>query len=419
MGLKKTLNKLTNKLPLVNDIVLFVITNLLYSLMVFVLNLTFPVLFENQIFNKVVYIFQMVILMNSLSNFGISTSLLRNSVIDKLNSLKNAFFMFIIIQFIFFVLSFFKNNLITKLINLDGMTGYEHFMFYMSIISINVYLFNKSVMNSQKEFRLMLRNIFYLILIRVLSISIVYSFNITEIREVLFLIFVLPFIVEYVYFSRMIFRIGLKKIIKINTKSLKSFFYFSLRVFIVGSIFSLTDRLVIIKMKNVNEDITALLAFSFGFLGVISVLNFSFQNYFLNKINPLEKESVFNFLKKLKKYLIHYCVLVIGAITFICLIIYFLYAQINPLIYSISVILILKTAVTSYLGFKNILITSFDMLNYAVLINLLRFILVYYTLTFSDKINLIQLLIVISLIMIFCEYFLNMVVNFKLKNKYA
>ena len=159
-----------------NDMVLFTITNLLYSAMVFILNLIFPLLFERELFNQVVYIFQMIILLNSIINFGISTGLLRNSTIDKKNALRCALLSIVLIQISLVLLSFFQNNPITTSLFLSDLNSLEHFLFYFSVISINIYLYNKSIMNSEKKFEKMFTNMIYIILIRAIGILVIYFF---------------------------------------------------------------------------------------------------------------------------------------------------------------------------------------------------------------------------------------------------
>ena len=177
-----------------NDIILFTTTNLLYSLMVFVLNLIFPLLLEKELFTQVVYVFQMIILMNSLSNLGISTGLLRNSIIDKKNTLRYALLAIMLIQMSILFLSFFNNNPITIFLSLADLNSLEHFLFYFSVVSINIYLYNKSIMNSEKKFRKMITNVSFIILLRILGLVLIYFFIDKTLTNFLIFIFILPFV---------------------------------------------------------------------------------------------------------------------------------------------------------------------------------------------------------------------------------
>lgn len=400
-----------------NDVILFTITNLLYSAMVFILNLIFPLLFERELFNQVVYIFQMIILTNSIINFGISTGLLRNSIIDKKNALRCALLSIVLIQISLVLLSFFQNNPITTFLILSDLNSLEHFLFYFSVISINIYLYNKSIMNSEKKFEKMFINMIYIIVIRAIGILVIYFFVEKTLTNVLIFIFVLPFVCEYIYLLKKLTQYNIRVLFSFD-KSFLSFLHFCISVFIAGALFSYADRMIIIKMKNYNPDTAALFAFAFGFLGVVSVLNYSFQNYYINRINPEDKQSVFSFLEKLNKYSLHYLIFVIISISIICVLIYIFYADIDFLIFPITIILIFKTAITSYLGFKNILITSFDLMRYSISINLLRVLFVYLTLLYIGKIHLLYILSIVSVIMIFCELILNKIVDRKLNILY-
>jgi len=400
-----------------HDIILFTTTNLLYSVMVFVLNLIFPLLFEKELFSQVVYVFQMIILTNSLSNFGISTGLLRNSILDKKNTLRYALLLIVLIQMSLVFLSFIQNNPITVFLNLSDLNSLEHFLFYFSVVSINIFLYNKSIMNSEKKFKQMFRYTSYIVLFRIIGILVIYFLVDTTLTNVLIFIFVLPFVCEYMYTYKRLIHYSLRVFFSFD-KSFLSFLIFCLRVFLAGALFTYADRMIIIKMKNYDPDISALFAFSFGFLGVVSVLNFSFQNYFLNRINPEDKESVFSFLKKLKKHSLIYLFLLTLATFLVCVLIYILYDDIDFMIFPITIILIFKTAITSYLGFKNILITSFDLMNYSIAINFLRVLFVFVTLLFVGQIHFIYILLIVSFVMISCEWILNKIVDINLKLKY-
>ena len=412
------LNKITSIIKYLNkDIYLFIISNLLYSLMVFVLNVLFPLLFEEDIFIQVVYIFQMIIVVNSLSNFGISTGLLRNSVLDKQNTLRYALLSIFIIQSFIFILSFFKNNLITQALNINGLTFIEHLFLYFSVISINIYFYNRSIMNSEKKFKLMIRHLIFVVLVRISSLISLVFFIENTLSNILLFIFIIPFSLEYVFLFKKIANYKFHEFIRLDKKYFY-FLFFSFKVFIGGALFVLSDRFMLIKMKEYDNETASLLAFSFGFLGVVSVINYSFQNYFLNRIDPNSKESIFSFLKKIKKYFPHYFLIMLIGTLVVCSIVYILYVDFDLLIYPIIIILIFKTAITSYLGFKNILITSLDLLKYAIVINALRLLLVAVSLLFLESIGFISTLLLISLVMIMCELILNKIVDKNLNLKY-
>ena len=49
---------------------------------------------------------------------------------------------------------------------------------------------------------------------------------------------------------------------------------FCLKVYVTGAMFVLCDRMFLIQLKDTNLEFAAVLAFSSGFVGIISIFNF-------------------------------------------------------------------------------------------------------------------------------------------------
>lgn len=364
----------------------------------------------------------MILLLNGITGFGITTSLLRNHSIDKNSSYYYSTITIFIVQIILLILAFFPNNYLSKSINIEDLDIKEHFVFYLSAVFINIFVFNRAFMNAENNFLLMLKTISAITIIRFLGLAIFYLFNINDTKIVLISLFVFPFIFEIIYFSQKLVRSCNSKL-KYSKIKYITFMSFSIKTFLAGSIFIATGKLFLIHLKDIDINFASVLAFSSGFVGIIGLFNFSFTNYFIGKLNSDNLEDILLFKSRIKKYTLHYFALIFLVLIGTNIFLYFFYSMFDSDVLFVASILICQTGVISYFGFTNILTKSFDLLYYDLAINILRFICVFVVIkVFSTQISFLHTLLFISIIMITGEIVLSIPVNSKiakLKNGYS
>ena len=145
-----------------NELLQFFLCNAIFSGSTFLFNLLFPILFDQNLFGEVVYLFQMVIFMNTITGFGLSITLLRNHSIDGSQSYLYYYLSIGLITFSLLSLGFFQDNPVSRYIRVNDLGSIEHLLFYISVIFSNLFLFNRSFLNSKKRFDFMFSIVFYL-----------------------------------------------------------------------------------------------------------------------------------------------------------------------------------------------------------------------------------------------------------------
>lgn len=389
--------------------ILFLLCNVIYSSTTFAFNIIFPLIFPKTFYDEFIYIFQMILFLVSLSGFGLMTALLAHYQTSPLQTFSNYFLSSGIVLLLILSIGFFPNNPISNWIHLDMDNRWTHLIFYISVILSSQFLFNRSVMNAEKQFQLMLKNILLITLLRLIGLFWIVYTNSTSILTVLTALFIIPFLLEpFLFLRRMI--VSFQQAPPALDKSLVKFLSFSMQVFASGAIFILCDRIYLISLKESSTTLASTLSFAFGFIGIISVFNAAFTNYFLGKINPHSTSEIKSFQKKIRHYCTHYFILSITISLLICTFVYVTYdSEISTIL--IILILILKTAIISYFGFTNILTKTLKIQQFDLFINVLRLALVYIIINLLNSQNIVLTVFMISVIMIACELVIYWYVN--------
>lgn len=156
-------------------------------------------------------------------------------------------------------------------------------MFFLSIMVSSIFLFNKGKNVADKAYKYMLRISVTSFGIRIIVLCVLYFLQIKSLSITLFLLFILPFVQDirdfFIYSIRYV-RLG-----KIEKERLYSFLLYCFRVWSVGALFMISDRIFLIYTKGTDVHFTTAIAFSAGFLGIISLFNSSFTNYFLSNLS--------------------------------------------------------------------------------------------------------------------------------------
>lgn len=117
----------------------------------------------------------------------------------------------------------------------------------------------------------------------------------------------------------------------------------------------ISDRIFLIYTKGTDVHFTTAIAFSAGFLGIISLFNSSFTNYFLSNLSSDRIDEIKFHVNRLKKMLIPY----FGILLLICLsfslIVYYMYPALKSTTAVVLFITLLRSGIISYLGMFSLL----------------------------------------------------------------
>lgn len=401
-----------------NELLQFFLCNAIFSGSTFLFNLLFPILFNQELFGEVVYMFQMVIFLNTITGFGLAITLLRNHSIEGNRSYLNYYLAISLITLGLLCLGFLQDNPVSRYIKVNDLGSIEHLLFYLSVIFSNLFLFNRSFLNSKKRFDYMLLNVSIISVVRLIGLVYISSITSADILKVLLVLFIIPFLYEGFFFIQQLARYW-NSGVKFKFQDFFKFINFSLKVFLAGAIFVAADRLFLLRLKEVDSQFTDILSFAYGFMGIISILNMSFSNYFLGKIVPSNNEEIILFQQKIRKYIWKFTIFVCLISAIIGTLIFWLYPELGWIAPIVLVILIVKTAVISFLGLTNLLTKTLNLVRYDLLVNIMRYALVFLVIHLSKQWHFLSTLIVVSMVMVLGEFILTTLVKIKIQRVLA
>lgn len=397
------------------DITYYMVANIIFSVSTFAVNICLPYILEYSFFNEFIYVFQMVLFMTTVMQMGIVIGLYRFIEKSRDNIFNVYYTIILFVNFLLLFLGLITPNFISGLLKLDSLSKTEHLMFFLSIIVSGIFLYNKGKNIADKAYGYMMKVALVAFSMRLLIVLILGFFNMTSLSVTLFLVFILPFVQDIKDYVKNSFRYI--RLNELDLDLLKTFSIYSLKVWIIGTLFIVSDRIFLIYTKDIDIQLTTAIAFSSGFLGIISLFNASFNNYFLSNLSSERIKEVSNYTKKLKRLLFPY----VGLLLMICLffsgLIYVIYPTLGSISAIILFITLLRSGLISYLGMFSLLTKVLDLLNLEIILNICRIIVVYSLCTLWHPQNLILWYTVVIFTIPLPELALAIIINYRIKRQ--
>lgn len=409
--MKISVNNIVN-----NGLVHYLLANMIFSISTFIVNACLPKIFIYEFYSKFVYVFQMVLFVTTISQAGLVVGLYKFMHTNQKQILNIYYTSIFVICTILLLLGVFDDNWVVVILKLTDLSEVENLMFFLSIMVSSIFLFNKGKNVADKAYKYMLRISVTSFGIRIIVLCVLYFLQIKSLSITLFLLFILPFVQDirdfFIYSIRYV-RLG-----KIEKERLYSFLLYCFRVWSVGALFMISDRIFLIYTKGTDVHFTTAIAFSAGFLGIISLFNSSFTNYFLSNLSSDRIDEIKFHVNRLKKMLIPY----FGILLLICLsfslIVYYMYPALKSTTAVVLFITLLRSGIISYLGMFSLLSKVLDFLNIEIILNILRIVVVFFLCMFWQPENLIIWYAVVMFTLPFPELVLTILIDNKLK-RYA
>ena len=377
----------TVKKLLTSDISQYLIANAIFSLSSFAVNLCLPFLLDPELFNGFIYVFQMVIFMTSALQIGIIIGLYKFHETNAAASLSIYYIVTLLLFSIYFLFSLFNKNPLIIALKLDLLNYSEQIFFALSVIVSNIFLYNKGVNVKEKNYSYMLRIAVTAFIIRLCFLLLLNFIEIKSICLLLSFFFILPFVQDIRDYL-----IHLYRHVRFNILSgafVRLFLLYSFKVWCIGILFIISERIFLISIKNINESFTASIAFATGFIGIISLFISTFTNYFLSTLSTNRIEEIKTYTKQLKKLFVAFFVVLIAICFIASYICKQVYPQLDPNTPTILFIVLFKTGVITYLGMYSLLSKTFNLLNLEITLNILRIIIIYLLCTIWQPQNLL------------------------------
>lgn len=384
-----------------SPLVKFLLANALYSFSTWLISCLSPYILERTIYEEFIFSFQTILYVASISTLGFVPTLLRYYKYDN-TKYTSYFLLCITVIFIILVIcGFIPSNPFSKFLHIDNYSFINHLVFYISAISILLYVFNRAILTASESYNTLVKTIFLISMLRIVGIVLVSILNVKTNYCVLLLVCVIPMVWEYLFYSKQMLK--LKRIFKL--KDLKDFVMFALITSIIGIIYVTTDRLYLLELKSFNSPNVPILSYVYGMLGVIAIFNTTFTSYFIGRLDGRNPVQISNYIRKIKSFFMPYLffslLLGLGLFGFV----YFLYPYNSKLAGIYVAITAITSSIIAYIGLISLMTKTFNLLKIQLCVNSISMAITLLLLKFTSDIDNIYFYILISAVHILCELY--------------
>ena len=352
------------------DAICFFMANILFSISTMITNMLLPKILPTEVFTDFIYIFQMVFFLTTVFQIGLVVGLYHFIQKDRQGTLNIYYLSVGSLLIILGIFALWPANPLLNALNLNGLSMEQQITFFVSIMASEIFLYNKGKNVADKDYRYMLRISITAFIIRMIAVAAVYLMQITDTCLILLLVFVIPFIQDLRDFIVNSFRYIHLNII--SGSLLRHMLIYSLKVWIISALFIISDKLFLISTKGLDISFTTALAFCSGFVGIISLFNSCFTNYFMSNLSISRMNEIrqhINRLFKLAPLYVFILLIVCGLVSGGIFLVYPNMGIIAPLV---AFIILLRTGLISYLGMFSLLTKVMNMLNIEIVLNICR-----------------------------------------------
>lgn len=389
----------------------FFLANVIFSVSTFIVNMCLPKLFERTFFEQFIYIFQMVLFTTTIMQAGLSTSLYyffnkRNE--EALNVYYTAV---LFVNMILLALGLINGNFISSLLKLGTLSTADHLLFYLSVMASGIYMFNKGKNVADKAYKYMMRISITSFSIRMLVLVLLYFLNVRSLALALFLLFILPYAQDL--HDYVVNTVRFVKPIKTNKAIYGQFLTYAFKVWLTGCLYMVSDKIFLIYNKETDVQFTTAIAFSAGFLGIISLFNASFSNYFLSRLNSDRMEEICSFIGRLRKMIPLYLLLLMVVCVSFSAFVYVCYSSLGTVTAVVTFIILLRSGVFFYFGMLAMLSKVLNLLNIEVVLNVCRVLVIYCLCAFWHPQNILLWYTVVTYAVLFPEVIMSFIVTYR------
>lgn len=382
----------------------YILANVFFSVSTFLVNLALPFILDATFYAEFVYIFQMMMFIITLSQLGIVIGLYKYIKINRKDALNIYYFVETGIFIFLLILGCINDNFVSQLTKIGSLSSTENMLFYLSIISSCMYVFNKGKNVADKAFKYMTRVTLFVFILRIVALVILYFVKTNSLSVAFIILFIIPFVGDfrdYVYNTWLHLRMQ-----SINWDMLKSFLLYSLAVWVIGCLFTISDRIFLISTKGYDLQFTTAIAFASGFLGIISLFNQTFQNYFLSNLSLANPKGINVYIQRVKHIAwIYFTLLFIIAVIFSAGV-YIFYSRLGVIAAIVLFVTLIRVGVITYLGMFSMLTKIVDLLRIELILGITRVFVVYCLCNLWHPSNLLVWYITVLFIIPFPEIFL-------------
>lgn len=344
--------------------------NILFSVSTMIINILLPKILPTVVFTDFIYIFQMVFFLTTVFQIGLVVGLYHFIEQDRQKTLNIYYLSVGSLMILLLAFALWPDNPLLSALNLNGIGRGQQMAFFASVIVSEIFLYNKGKNVADKDYRYMMRISVTVFLFRMIALAVIGLTHITDISLILALVFIIPFVQDirdFVVNSCRYVRLGL-----VSGNLLQQLLAYSLKVWVIGALFIISDKMFLISTKGLDVLFTTALAFCSGFVGIISLFNSSFTNYFMSNLSSSRIDEIRRHINRLFKLAPLYVLMLLVVCGLVSGGIFLTYPNMGMIAPMVAFIILLRTGLISYLGMFSLLTKVMDMLNIEIALNVCR-----------------------------------------------
>jgi len=344
--------------------------NILFSVSTMIINILLPKILPTDVFTDFIYIFQMVFFLTTVFQIGLVVGLYHFIEQDRQKTLNIYYLSVGSLMILLLAFALWPDNPLLSALNLNGIGRGQQMAFFASVIVSEIFLYNKGKNVADKDYRYMMRISVTVFLFRMIALAVIGLTHITDISLILALVFIIPFVQDirdFVVNSCRYVRLGL-----VSGNLLQQLLVYSLKVWVIGALFIISDKMFLISTKGLDVSFTTALAFCSGFVGIISLFNSSFTNYFMSNLSSSRIDEIRRHINRLFKLAPLYVLMLLVVCGLVSGGIFLTYPNMGMIAPMVAFIILLRTGLISYLGMFSLLTKVMDMLNIEIALNVCR-----------------------------------------------
>ena len=370
-----------------NEGSLYFLSSLIYSFSTYIIALLIPYKLNLEMMAEFSALFNIVILISYIFEFGIVTSFLRHNQIYQSSKYINAFlqlFMFVMILLLAYTS---LGGVVSALFGLGNIDVKQEYI-YFSVLSVLMWVFLKSNYLAHKNIRAIIINAFIILTLRAgFLMYILLNDETMTLNHIYITLFVLPFlwtlliilkenIIKMVVVFKKIKQD--KRYLTLYMKHFKQFILFSVATYFISLLYVYASRYPIVYVTAQNDTVLmAELGYAFSFFGLILVFITSIRTYLISKFNISDMDAIMIYLEKMRRIWPQF---LLGSIVVSVLGSYLVYLIKPSYLSDRAVIflfmLILTYMMIAYFSLITLLSKTFNFNNMEIKLNIIRLILV-------------------------------------------
>jgi len=372
-----TLNIIQDKVSafLKKDFVFFLMANIVFSLSSFLVNIFLPIILSANTYTQFVYIFQMVLFSTNTMQLGFVLALYYFAKQNSKESFNIYYTLVSLLNIGILICCMLPHSFVFGLLKLQDLSYAERLGFALSVIVSSIFLYNKGANIQQKEYRYMLWVSLSAFLLRIAALIYIALTHTEGNTMLLLLIFVCPFVVDIKdYMLRVIRNVRPRQIKK---PMLSDFTTYSVKAWLTGVLFIISEKMFLISTKDMDEVFTASLAFASGFIGIIYIFKATFYNFYLAKFSRDNIQEIKEYVQKLLRYALPYFIFLLFIVACSCICVKYIFGELGESAWKILFVMLMQTGIICYLGMITLLTKTLNYLNLEIILNIFRVLLVW------------------------------------------